>query len=101
MLAVQKTAAANELPFHGRVADLDAFLVGINDPGDLRPAPEEVLKALVDFGAAIVGRKDLDRQIRRARKESFFRGPKPQAVQARFGNERYIRSAAVAVVHPK
>ena len=42
MFAVEDAARGPELPFLRRMTNLNAFLIGSDDPGDLRAAGEEV-----------------------------------------------------------
>jgi hypothetical protein len=53
MLAVEEAAAANEPAVSGGMANLDALVVGINDPGELCAAGEEVFQARINFGAGV------------------------------------------------
>jgi len=51
------------------VANLDAFILGVDDPANLSSAGEEILQPVVDLGAAIAWREYLDGQVRSAGKE--------------------------------
>src|SRR6266566_5210397 len=100
MFALQQRAGAEQLSIRLRMANFDAFLVGIDDPGNLRPTGEEVLQSLVDFRPRVAGREDFDGQVGRTGKE-FARGRgEAEAAQAFFRKEGNVRRATVAVAHP-
>jgi hypothetical protein len=53
VFAFEESAAGNELAVGGSMANLDALVVGINYPGELCAAGEEVFQARINFGAGV------------------------------------------------
>lgn len=100
MFAIQFTSGAYKLALSQGMADFGALSLRINNPDDLCSTTEEVTKATVYLLAGIVWRKDFNRKIWRTRKELFRGWLKTQSLKPRFGNERNIGRATVAVDHP-
>src|SRR5438094_10468844 len=63
MFALQHRAGAEQLSIRRRMANFDAFLVGIDDPGDLRPTGEDVLQSLVHFRPRVSWREYFNGQF--------------------------------------
>jgi len=87
MLGCKIGSNPEQLALVESVTALNGFGIGIDYPGNLRAAPEIVFEPLVDFGAGVIGREDLHREVGCGREE-FPRGPlKTHADQPFFGYE--------------
>src|SRR5947207_8120028 len=69
--AFEERTGANQPPLSQRVANLDRFVIRINDPRELRAAGKKILQPLVNSAAGIVRRENFDGQIWRAWKEAI------------------------------
>ena len=53
ILPVEPAAAAQQGATRGGVTNLDAFFLGIDDPGELRAAGEEISEPFIDLGSRV------------------------------------------------
>ncbi len=99
MFSVKKTVRPNQCALLGRVANLDAFLVGIDDPRNLTAAGEKVFQPLVNFPPGVGRGKNLNGEIGSATKE-IPAGWTPSG-QPGPGDEGDVRRTAIPVLHPE
>src|SRR5262245_45583215 len=72
----------------------------MDKPSKLSSAIKEVLQPFMNVGGRVRRGDDLHRKIRGTRKKGAAVRLEPEALQARLGDKRNVRCAAVAIMHP-
>src|SRR4051812_19924941 len=69
VLTVQKSTRADQVAANRRMTDFNLVVIGIDNPGDLGSAFEEVPQALVHLSTRVIRRKYLDSKVGSTGKE--------------------------------